>query len=231
MAAVPQLDNGPIDLGVECATDATITDPIMIDAARGAGASNCGDLSSLNHEHALPPSKLMHSSAAEACVERHVCPVAGCGKGFERRYQLKVHMRRHTGETPYKCSVKGCNKQFKWRSSMAHHYKGHERMGQLVRPMPIMQEKTLQKDRIRRESCAPHLAVEARYILPALRNDPAHVVPIDSLANPPYTAAEAQQTRYTPTSRLSALAAAAVAVAAASSTSVETQYVGAGNPA
>lgn len=39
---------------------------------------------------------------------------------FERRYNLRVHMRRHTGETPYPCKEPGCSQMFKWRSSLAH---------------------------------------------------------------------------------------------------------------
>lgn len=42
---------------------------------------------------------------------------------FERRYNLRVHMRRHTGETPYPCKQPGCSQMFKWRSSLAHHMK------------------------------------------------------------------------------------------------------------
>ena len=46
-----------------------------------------------------------------------------CMQTFDRRYNLKVHYRRHTNETPYPCKQPGCALMFKWRSSLAHHMK------------------------------------------------------------------------------------------------------------
>ena len=46
-------------------------------------------------------------------------------QAFERRYNLKVHTRRHTGEMPYTCpkTSDGCFLSFRWRSSLRHHLK------------------------------------------------------------------------------------------------------------
>lgn len=67
---------------------------------------------------------------------------------------MKVHMRRHSGETPYICVVPGCHRKFKWRSSMSHHNKGHERRGQIQPSLPIVQEKNIGKERKRRQARA-----------------------------------------------------------------------------
>jgi Zinc finger, C2H2 type len=135
-----------------------------------------------------------------------VCPIIGCRKSFQRRYNLAVHMRRHTGETPYTCLVSGCGKKFKWRSSMAHHNKSHERAGHISARLPIIQDKNLKAMSKR------HLSVH---------------VPALLLAAKKYAQAKAQKEAQKKAQRQSeaAAAAAASAAAAAAGSSQETQTV------
>lgn len=60
---------------------------------------------------------------SDCCVLWFVCVRSLRCARFVRAYQRKVHLRKHSGETPYTCRVAGCGKKFKWRSSMSHHNK------------------------------------------------------------------------------------------------------------
>lgn len=57
------------------------------------------------------------------------CEFDGCEKKFENKQARKEHMRRHSGDTPYRCPVDSCGRRFKWRSSLASHKKTHRSPG------------------------------------------------------------------------------------------------------
>lgn len=59
--------------------------------------------------------------------DRFPCTFDGCNLSFHRRYNLKVHFRKHTDEKPYACREPGCVKSFRWRSSAKHHMIHHGR--------------------------------------------------------------------------------------------------------
>lgn len=46
-----------------------------------------------------------------------------CGKTYKTNYKLTEHMRKHTGEKPYKCS--SCEKAFRSKIGLAQHEAKH----------------------------------------------------------------------------------------------------------
>eukprot|EP00172_Hildenbrandia_rubra_P001017 Plantae.Rhodophyta-Hildenbrandia_rubra.ctg16077.p1 GENE.Plantae.Rhodophyta-Hildenbrandia_rubra.ctg16077~~Plantae.Rhodophyta-Hildenbrandia_rubra.ctg16077.p1 ORF type:complete len:380 (+),score=36.13 Plantae.Rhodophyta-Hildenbrandia_rubra.ctg16077:856-1995(+) len=53
--------------------------------------------------------------------ERQKVECPRCSKIISRNDNLKVHMRKHTGERPFACKYAGCNRRDMWRTSANNH--------------------------------------------------------------------------------------------------------------
>ncbi|KAM7289059.1 hypothetical protein ISCGN_029196 [Ixodes scapularis] len=76
-------------------------------------------------QYTAPARPLSAKQSRAVSVQPIMCTFEGCGKRFSLDFNLRTHVRIHTGDRPYVCPFDGCNKKFAQSTNLKSHILTH----------------------------------------------------------------------------------------------------------